>query len=407
MLGRNWIACAVAIALAAPAVAQQSGPSFTVTPEDAAMMQRPADMGMPAPTTVAPPAYSRLYASLDVLWLARDYPTNSLLAQTVVAPPPDRNAVPVVGAPVLTLGNLGDGQAEPGLRVNLGFRVYETMSIELSYFGSQNWNRTAALLVGDPPFANSPYLGSSIIYRNKSFDTAMVGNYSSTINNVEANLKDTGVFGGWTVAGLGGLRYFNLSEQFTLTGFQTFPRFDNPPGPPPRNQTIVEQTRTTTSNNLFGVQVGAEVGRAWWNDRVGLVMNGKVGIFANSANQFTTNGANLVTGGSPTNVLASGRGSTDFASLYEGGIATTVRVTSRIRVRGGYQVMFVQGLALAPTQLIATGTAIQKSFVPVQGSFMPFAPPATTLPVPGTASTLNTSGNILLHGPFVGLDINY
>ncbi|MCE9562985.1 MAG: BBP7 family outer membrane beta-barrel protein [Planctomycetes bacterium] len=410
MRRRSWqdrvIAVILAACFATPANAQESlaGPSFTVTPEDASVLQ-PTVIG--TPTTVAA-GYSRLYASVDVLWLARDYPQNSLLAQTVAL---DSNfkPVPLLGAPVLTLGNVSDPAAQPGLRVRLGFRIIDNTSIELGYFGLQEWNQVAGIRAGDPPFANSPYLGTSIIYGNKSFDTSITGQYSSHVNSVEANLRESFNFGFWNASVLGGIRYFNLSEQFTLTGFQTFPNIPFPPGAPPVNQTIVEQTRTTTSNNLFGAQIGAEVGRAWFNDRFGLALNGKVGIFANNANQYTTNGANLVTGGSPTNVLASGRGSTDFASLYEGGLATTVRVTSRIKVRAGYQVLFVQGLALAPTQLFATGTAIQKSFVPVQGSFIPpnMAVPATTLPVPGTASTLTTNGNLLLHGPFVGLDVSY
>ena len=139
-------------------------------------------------------------------------------------------------------------------------------------------------------------------------------------------------------------------------------------------------------------------------------LNGKVGIFANNASQDTLNiaGSTLPGGGSRI-ALQAGRGSTDFASLYEGALTAKVRVTSRISVRGGYQVLFVQGLALAPTQLAATGSAIQKSFVLVPGSFVPpgFQTPPTTFPTPGTGAGLNTNGNVFLHGPFVGLDVAF
>jgi hypothetical protein len=165
----------------------------------------------------------------------------------------------------------------------------------------------------------------------------------------------------------------------------------------------------TADNDLFGAQVGGEVGRSWLDDRFGLAVNGKVGIFANSANQFTTNGASLRAGGSETSVLASGRGRTDFASLYEGGIATKIRLTPRITLRAGYQVVFVQGLALAPTQLAQTGTAIQNSSRLVPGAFTPSntTPPTPSLPPPGTGSGLNTNGNLLLHGPSAGLAVAY
>jgi hypothetical protein len=367
----------------------------------------------PPPQVVAVPQQaadaSRWYASVDVLWLARDYSPNMVLARTVKADASTMfQAVPIPGAPVLTLGNIENAVAQPGLRAFVGYRIAGTTAIELGYFGLQSWDRSGGIPAFDPPFANSPYLGSSIIYGNKSFDTGISARYSSEIHNAEVNLRHG--FGGstWNASGLVGFRYFNLSEQLTLTGLQTFPNIVPGPPPPP-SQTIREQTRVTADNNLFGAQIGAELGRMWFNNRFGLSANGKVGIFANNANEYTTNGATLVTGGSGTTVLAAGRGGTDFASLYEGGITATVRLTSRITIRAGYQALFVQGLTLAPTQLALTGTAIQKSSALVPGAFTPMGvtPPPPSLPTPGTGSVLNTNGNILLHGPFVGLGVSY
>ncbi|MBA4190748.1 MAG: hypothetical protein C0467_22410 [Planctomycetaceae bacterium] len=388
----RWVLAMLAANLATTSSAQEAAP--------------PAPVVVPPTEFVQAADTSRWYAGVDVLWLARDYSQNMLLAQTVTAPPPDFKAVPLGGAPILTLGNVTDDMAQPGLRVRFGFRLTDATSIELGYFGLQEWTASASIPAGDPPFANSPFLGSSIIYGNRSFDTGISAQYCSQIHSAEANLRRSFSVGNWNAAALGGFRYFYLSEQLTLTGAQTFPNFK--PVAPPASQTFVEQTRTVANNNLFGAQIGGELGRTWFDNRFGLAANGKVGIFANNANQLTSNGARLITGGgTATSTLAAGRGNTDFASLYEGGITATVRVTSRIRVRGGYQALFVQGLALAPTQLAATGTAIQKSSQLVPGSFIPFAPPPSTLPPPGTGSGLNTNGNLLLHGPFVGLDVSY
>jgi hypothetical protein len=357
---------------------------------------------------IALPA-ARWYAGVDVLWLARDYPTDALLAQTVNANAATMfRAVPIPGAPVLTVGSVTDTAAQPGLRATVGFRVADRTGVELGYFGLQQWTGPAGILGSDPPFVNSPYTGSSIIYGNKSFDTSMTARYASQIHSAEVSLRRSFGRGPWTGSALGGFRYFNLSEQFSLTGVQTFPNV--PEGAPPAAQTIREQTRVTADNNLFGAQIGAELGRAFLDGRVALAVNGKAGIFANSANQFTTNGASLPDG-SGTSVLAAGRGRTDVAGLYEGGVATTVRVTSRVTVRAGYQVLFAQGLALAPTQLAQTGTAVRDSFVFVPGSYLPQGfpqpLPATKLPAPGTGSGLDTGGNLLLHGPFVGLGVAY
>jgi hypothetical protein len=359
-------------------------------------------------STGAAPASDRTrwYAEVDALWLTRDYPQNALLAQTVVL---DANfkPVPLAGAGTLTLGNVTDSAAQPGLRVRMGAWITDCTSVELGYFGLQDWSRSATLPVGDPPFARSPFLGSAIIYGNKSFDTSITAGYSSEIHNAEANLRRSVEAGNWSASVLGGFRYFNLSEQFSLTGLQTFPNL--PGGAPPASQTILEQTRTTTDNNLFGAQIGAEVGRAWFDNRFELTAYGKVGIFANSENQNTTNVARLVTGGPDTVTLAAGRGDTGFASLYEGGLTATARLTSRIAIRGGYQALFVQGLTLAPTQLAATGTAIQSSSQLVPGSLSPpgVQAPPPSLPPPGTGAGLTTSGNVFLHGPFVGIEISF
>jgi hypothetical protein len=352
---------------------------------------------------------SRWYANVDVLWLQRDYQPNFQLAETVKADASTMfRAVPIPGAPVLTLGDLANTTAQPGLRAFVGYRIAGTTAIELGYFGLQSWDRSGGIPAFDPPFANSPYLGSSIIYGNKSFDTSITARYSSEIHNAEVNLRHGFGNGPWNASGLVGFRYFNYCDQLTLTGLQTFPKLTTEPPPPP-SQTFVEQTRATASNNLFGAQIGAELGRMWFNDRFGLSVNGKVGIFANNASQYITNGATLFTGGSGTTTLAAGRGGTDFASLYEGGITATVRLTSRITIRAGYQALFVQGLALAPTQLALTGTAIQQSSMLVPGGFKPMGQPVPppSLPTPGTGSVLNTNGNILLHGPFVGLGVTY
>jgi hypothetical protein len=363
--------------------------------------------GETEPTGAAPASDClRWYAEVDALWLMRDYPQNTPLAQTVVLDP-NFKPVPLAGAASLSLGNVTDGAAQPGLRVRLGAYIADCTSVELGYFGLQDWSRSATLPVGDPPFARSPFLGSSIIYGNKSFDTSITAGYSSEIHNAEANLRRSFDAGNWNAALLGGFRYFNLSEQLSLTGLQTFPNI--PGGAPPASQTIMEQTRTATDNNLFGAQIGGEVGRSWFDNRFELTASAKVGIFANNENQFTTNAAHLLTGGGDTVTLAAGRGETDFASLYEGAITATARLTPRIALRGGYQALFVQGLTLAPTQLAATGNAIQNSSQLVPGSFMPPGVPAPpgALPAPGTGAGLKATGNVLLHGPFVGLEISF
>lgn len=62
-------------------------------------------------------------------------------------------------------------------------------------------------------------------------------------------------------------------------------------------------------------------------------------------------------------------------------------------VRGGYQVVYAQQLALAPENLLATGTALRDA-------------PNTPLPA-GTGGDLDTSGVVWLGGAFVGGEIRF
>lgn len=325
-------------------------------------------------------ARSRWYASTDVLWLTRDYSASFPLARTV-----DRDANTIPGG-ALALSDVSDNSARPGLRFLVGYAFASGTAIELGYFGLQQWSQSGSIFVQDPPFANSPFLGSSVPFGNKSFDTTLTAKYDSLIHNAEANLRHGWERGSWTASVLGGVRYFHLKETIELTGVELFTR-------------EIERTRTEANNNLFGAQLGGAITRYWLDGCFALEVNGKAGIYGNSVNQYTSNGFGPLTGVPGTNVLLAGRGSTDLASLYEGAMTGTAQVTEWLTVRGGYQVFYVQGLALAPDQLALTGSSIRST------NTKPRLPPS---PLPaGVGAQLRTDGDLFLHGPFVGLEIRY
>ncbi|MGL4465507.1 MAG: hypothetical protein ACRC1K_25435 [Planctomycetia bacterium] len=330
------------------------------------------DAGTPVVFEDAPSA-RRWFGRADALWLQRAYPEDFTIARTV-----DRAAQPIEGG-VVNLDDVADGSAAPGLRAWLGLGSADS-GVELGYFGLQQWSRAGVVTVQDPPFANSPFLGNSIPFANKSFDTTMTVNYESEIHNVELNARRGGCFSGWNAAAVGGFRYFNLAETIGVEGVETFTR-------------TVESTRTETDNNLFGAQIGGEASRTWLDDRLGLTLGGKAGLFANCADQETVNGNRPFNGAAGQTVLDAGRGATDAAGLYEASATATVRLTRRVVARVGYQVMFVQGLALAPEQLALTGTSLRDF-------------PQTPLPA-GVGSRLRTDGDLFLHGPSAGLEISF
>ncbi|MGE3807741.1 MAG: BBP7 family outer membrane beta-barrel protein [Gemmataceae bacterium] len=314
------------------------------------------------------------YAGTEALWLMRTYPGSFAIASTV-----DRTATTIPGV-TISLADLRDNAAEPGLRAWVGFGLGEGYAVELSYFGLQEWSRSATIPVQDPPFANSPFLGTSVPFANKSFDTTLTATLDSEVHNAEANLRRAASGERWGAAALVGFRYFHLNETIDITGVEQF-------------ISTIETTRTQVTNNLYGAQVGGEVSRRWFGNRLALSFNGKVGIFANNANQDTSNFSYRTDGLAGNITLAGGRGTTSFAPLYEGGLNAVFWFTRNVALRAGYTVLYVDQLALAPDQLLLTGTAI-RSF------------PQQAYP-PGTGSQITTSGDLFLHGPSVGLSVAY
>ena len=132
-----------------------------------------------------------------------------------------------------------------------------------------------------------------------------------------------------------------------------------------------------THNHMYGFQIGED---ALLLERTGrLRINGfaKIGIFHNAADQ----NSNLV---DPANfgelsVVASG---SHTAFLCELGLIGSYQVTQHVALRGGYQVMWIEGVALAPGQI-----------------------PVANL-VAGTADIATSSG-LFYHGATVGMEFTW
>jgi hypothetical protein len=132
---------------------------------------------------------------------------------------------------------------------------------------------------------------------------------------------------------LWGLRYFYLSDNFTLNGSNVAPD-------------AYENLNSQTKNNLFGAQLGLQW--AWGWDRFQLSTEGKIGLFANVYSQQGSDTASGVTGFQPLDASHNG---TDLAALFEFSVLLRYRLTPCLWLRAGYQYYGVTGLALGPRQL--------------------------------------------------------
>jgi len=234
-----------------------------------------------------------------------------------------------------------------GMRVQIGRRIDDQMAIEASYFGMQSWSVGRAIYgdpAGDTVLAYSPYLQTAALLPG-GLNNFLSYSDSGRVNNAELNIRmnfdatDPYHQFGW----LWGVRYFNLSDKFTLSGSDLdFNDYEN--------------VNYDTMNNAAYGQLGLEWTRGW--DRFTLTTEGKVGL---GANCYSVKGNNLnssgVTEGSPAGFVpfTESTTGTDFSAIFEISLLGRVRMTDNLWLRLGYQAYCMTGLALGARQLGTSG----------------------------------------------------
>ncbi len=164
-------------------------------------------------------------------------------------------------------------------------------------------------------------------------DTTITANYESELHSLEFNLRGN-AGPGMTVAI--GARYLNLREQFHAT-------FSAPAVPNLDFDAQVE-------NDLYGIQVGAEKNCCCdRHDRFRLTIFAKAGVYAVDAQHDVS----LTV---PPAFFAAGSASeSDAAFVGEAGISLSCKVSCCCTVFMGYQLLGIDGVAVASDQIAATG----------------------------------------------------
>ena len=304
--------------------AEDSPPSISETMADQWPCAGCCDVGG-CPSGCCP----RWTASADFIILDRIGTVNQTLVTTYPVSPPPVPSQLVVGAGTerLNSDDLNQGFAG-GPRVDLirhGDRGYD---LELSYFQIDGWSNARGIGPDDPP--DSQVMTSpGFMQTNQRTDQAMVWNYATKLYDAELNVR-------WNpccrVTILAGFRWMNLGEHLVGTlNPTTFPW----------EQSYWHFWNTTTTNNLYGFQIGAD-GKIWERGRFSIDGLVKAGIFDNNAEQTTE-----------ISVMAkqqrSGSASTNAAAFVgETGLQCKYQVTRRLLLRAGYEAIWLQGAALAP-----------------------------------------------------------
>ncbi|HEY1064527.1 MAG TPA: hypothetical protein VGE52_00395 [Pirellulales bacterium] len=291
---------------------------------------------------ICDPCHEPLWrASAGVIFLQRDNPT------ALVTGIDAGNA-----GNVQTTQNI-DFDPQAGADFLLSRRIGKRFGVEARYFGFNHWSETNLFTADAAGNAVSPFLAGGA-------DDQISTNEKSLLHSAEFNVRgsflDTPL---WTASALSGFRYIYLQDEITLTGITA--------------GDDTQSTRTRASNNLFGWQLGADLNRAIGEaGQIGVY--GKGGLFLGRLNQHTTQ---TVGGVGVNDVAFTGDA---LSSVIEVGANGRINVTRWLAVRGGYQVVAINGVALAAEQL----------------PFLAGGPPA---------NGLDNNGNMVLWGPTAGLDI--
>lgn len=259
----------------------------------------------------------------------------------------------------LAFGPPKEGEVTNADEMDFGFRwgpsigayycCNECTSIGAEFFFIDGWNASGTtsgdISVQFPSLVHFPVASDGVANYN----------YASRLYNVEVNARRR--TNDWFTV-LAGFRWIELSEDFATT----FATGGN------TSSYLID-----VDNQLWGFQVGALAnyrGNGW-----GLDAWGKVGIFANWADQSTYEDLAALAGGT------SSVGASDQNAAFAGdlGVALVWNMTDRLSARIGYQLLWLEGVALAPDQLDNSNPSI------------PLA-------------TLDNSGGVFYHGGIVGLE---
>lgn len=324
----------------------------------------------------------RVYGYVEGMFLER---SNSCYDQPLLVQ--REFGVPV--ATVLRTSDL-DFNYEPAARVVLGVRVHDGWAVEGGYFGLWDAHSSAyvatgvALTLPDGLGAGGQGGGSNVW---SSLNRTWV-DYSSDLQSAELNLvyccggceacgADKAGYGAAghssgharcrTFEWLAGFRYLDLPEELRIYG-------ERDAGDPPGIESGVYDIRT--NNQLYGGQLGARF--RCWGKKLGWEATGKLGIFGNEANQeqYVTDYPDFEL--RPT----TGADGCEVAFVGDLNLSLIYRLSDVWSLRGGYNLIWISGVALAPDQLDFSGT----------------------LPA---GDRLHSNGSLFLHGVSCGVEARW
>ena len=263
--------------------------------------------------------------------------------------------------PVLSTHDL-EFEFQGGLRALVGHQFGERFAIEGSYFGLMEWDEPAAVRSA-APLLNSPFTDNNGLLGIDG-NTFISIRTESSLDNIEINIRQ------WLytppsmmrASALYGVRYMNINENFAYRSETPAPA------------AALSAVDVRTENHLIGFQFGGSM-EFYIEPRGWITFEGKAAV-CNNAGEQSSSGAVGVGGAAVDNFAESNR------TGFIGDIALTLMYafTPNTVGRIGYQAMWVEGLALGSENFERDLQSLTLG--------------------PGA---LVHDGNLVYHGPFVGL----
>jgi hypothetical protein len=283
--------------------------------------------------------YPNWYAAGDALFLHRSR------ARDTVITVDDNNTIldTADDIPLLTAGDLRFNDFEAGYRVEVGRAISHGLFVEASFFQVSEWDAAGQVTSNAmlSPLFEAEALSPPISFLLPNFDADPFFQalqhtvvYTSEILSGELNLKATWKRRSLERAELFGLRYVRIREHFNLlsqdeatsTFLNGFGSYD-----------------IETENDMFGLQYGQE-STLPLHDLVSLHAKIRAGVYYNTMESHSRVISNALL------VNDVGGREEDVAFVGEVNVNCKVKLSHWAAARAGYNLLWVEGVALAPEQ---------------------------------------------------------
>ncbi len=302
-------------------------------------------------TTVenAAPAVPRFYTRAEALWLQLNPPRSQTLAT-------DSS---IGDQPVLDAHSLRYTM-EAGPRVTVGVGLNDKDSIEGTFFGFYQWTSTdSAHSSGEslnPGWKLRRYLPNEGAF---TIASKYIAKSETEMQSAEINFRrQLYPF----FSGLAGIRYINVDDHFQLQAFDDWDDLNDRNDP-----TELGIFTSTTRNNMVGPQIGGDLDLPLGGKTLRLGAPARMGLLANFID-YEAKIHDVQNGNQDYRFKDSTVG---LAGVLELGLNLTWQFLPNWSVRGGYNLMWIAGVARAAEQ---------------------------------SAPTVNHDGTMFLHGPSIGLE---